>query len=185
MVASVAAVLGSGCYHVDGPDELSRDLSWADCQAEAGGQVHVRIHIDGRSWVVIQGDELWLKHFDFAAPGRHMGADHPTVIDGEEWYPEWPFGPPPEEGRDCGGCETVDRFYLKDQLPTSGEVQVELEVIEERGSTTLIAEPTSENGYTIAVELDDNGPSSSVWYEVVVHWAVCSGSQPEILEPGA
>jgi len=174
----VAAFLGSGCYHVEGPEVSLVDLLEDECESVIEGQVHVRIHIDGRSWVVLRGDELWLVHYDFAAPGRHEGANHPTVVDGEEWIPEWPFGPPPDEGRDCGGCETIDRFYLDQQLPTEGEMVVELDVLESRGSTTLVLEPTPAADNAVAVQLNDNPPSGSVWYEVIVHWAACEPPEP-------
>lgn len=169
-VLLAAALSEVGCYHVEGPEEVL----FEDCDAIEEGQIHVRVHIDGRSWLLIQGDELWLKHFDYAAPGRHEGANHPTVIDGEEWYPEWPFGPPPDEGRDCGGCETLDRFYLEHQLPADGDILVELEVVQGRGETTLIEEPSAKNDNAIVVELDDNPQSSSVWYEIVLRYAVCA-----------
>ncbi|MBW2277120.1 MAG: hypothetical protein JRF63_06485 [Deltaproteobacteria bacterium] len=174
-VASVlaAALLAGGCYHVEAPEEPEEPFEW-DCDTLSEGQIHVRIHIDGRSWLLIQGDELWLQHFDYAAPGRHEGANHPTVIDGEEWYPEWPFGPPPDEGRDCGGCETLDRYYLDEQIPISGEVMVELEAVKGRGETTLIEAQTAAFDNTIVVEFDDNPQSSSVWYEIILRYATCA-----------
>ncbi len=64
--------------------------------------------IDGRSQLIIDGTTLQWAHFDFAAPGRHEGANEPTIItavqnsdvilDKVEWIPDWPL-PPPDEIR--------------------------------------------------------------------------------------
>ena len=56
----------------------------------------VRALIDGRSQLVVNGNDVFWHHFDFAAPGRHEGANEPTLINSETWFPEWPDFPTQE-----------------------------------------------------------------------------------------
>lgn len=62
--------------------------------------------IDGRSQLVVSGNEVFWHHYDFAAPGRHEGVNRPTLINSETWFPEWPDIPTPEN-RDCDCTSSV------------------------------------------------------------------------------
>src|SRR5438309_2122593 len=52
--------------------------------------IRVRAYIDGRSRLRLQGNTVQWLHLEWAAPGKHGGLNKPTVINGKEWFPEWP-----------------------------------------------------------------------------------------------
>ena len=63
-------------------------------------RVDIEAMIDGRDLLIIQGDTLQWHHLDYAAVGRHLGANEPTIIstwlgdtlvmDQVNWIPDWP-----------------------------------------------------------------------------------------------
>ena len=171
-----------GCYQMvdlddDGMDDIEEDQEGVfhelDCSERETGRLEVECWVDGRSHLVIRGDELWLEHFDFVAPGRH-GGEKPTRIDGEEWWPTWTFDPDPDDGTHCGGCRTEDSWTLEDPFPEEGEVAVKIDVVESRSSTTLVQRPSASNDYTTVVEWDDNPPGGPAWYVTTISWARCA-----------
>lgn len=136
--------------------------------------IGVRAWIDGRSRLVLDGASARWEHLDFAAPGRlecNVGAQvQPTFIDGDAWYPEWPDRPDCEN-RDCG-CDSSVFLGLHQPVPEA-EIFPELEVLQGRGSCTLVDWPVAENGYRIVVEFDDNAWGGADWYEIDVGLPGC------------
>src|SRR4051812_24476594 len=90
----VAIVVGlvAGCAFAPGtppsasPPDASPD---ADSGPPA---LHLRIEawIDGRSDLIVVGNTAHWHHYDYAAPGREMFVNKPTLFDGVEWFPVWP-----------------------------------------------------------------------------------------------
>jgi hypothetical protein len=118
--------------------------------------------IDGRDQLIIQGNSLTWHHFDYAAVGRHEGANEPTVIttslDGQlvmdhlSWIPDWPE-PPPAEIRYEALSSTFSLVTpTMPQMPT----WVSLDVIQAREALTIFQLPDAANNYTAILEFDDN-----------------------------
>jgi hypothetical protein len=128
--------------------------------------LNVQTLIDGRSRLNIQGSNVWWYHLEAAAPGRHSGANDPTVLNGHNWYPTWPDVPDPEN-RDCG-CYSSTYHNLSPAL-ASADIPIEVTVISpgpgERPDGTLVSvieQPSASNDYTAVVEFDD--PSGGSWW---------------------
>lgn len=133
--------------------------------------------IDGRDFLIIRDGSLQWDHRDFAAPGRHLGQNRPTVVttevDGEvvmnrvEWFPSWSRSAPAE----IRGPERSGEFVeLKPELcktPTS----VRLTPIKARSSLTLVERPGASNGHAIVLDFNDNRPNGSTVYvaKVEIH----------------
>jgi hypothetical protein len=64
----------------------------------------IQAQIDGRDQLIIKESSMQWHHFDWAAVGRHLGANSPTIVHSEpngfgaEWFPDWPM-PVPDEIR--------------------------------------------------------------------------------------
>lgn len=140
--------------------------TWAAAAPQSHG-IHVRAWIDGRSQLVLDGPTARWEHFDFAAPGRldcNLGVEvQPTYIDGDVWYPEWPDRPDCEN-RDCGCSSSL--FARMHQPIPEAEVFPVFEIIQARGSSSLVELPTAANGYRVVIEFDDNALGGADWYEV-------------------
>jgi hypothetical protein len=62
--------------------------------------IDIQAFIDGRDQLIIQGNTLQWDHIDYAAVGRYLGANEPTIItttlngvtqlNQTDWYPTWP-----------------------------------------------------------------------------------------------
>lgn len=127
--------------------------------------VRVEALIDGRSELHLsQGTARW-RHLDAAAPGRHEFRDEPTWIDGAAWFPSWP-DLPDRENRDCG-CWSSVYYDLSPPLPAVGG-QVAVRALQARWPPHVVALPAPDNGFTIAVELDDRGFLGSAWYVIEI-----------------
>ncbi|NIN00453.1 MAG: hypothetical protein GTO24_20945, partial [candidate division Zixibacteria bacterium] len=64
--------------------------------------VNIRAWIDGRSQIITQDNQLWWRHFDHAAPGLWGTVGEPTLVNGFQWQPVWPFS---GDGNNCN-CES-------------------------------------------------------------------------------
>ena len=129
--------------------------------------IHIMAEIDGRSRLTFDDATARWHHLDFAAPGR-LNCDigepiQPTVIDGQEWWPQWPDVPTCENRR----CECDSDFY-RGVLPglPNADFLVSLEVVEGRGVCTIVEYPSAANDYAVVVEFDDNPFGGDAWYEV-------------------
>ena len=117
--------------------------------------------IDGRSRLILQGDTAQWLHLVYAAPGRHEFRDEPTLLGAASWFPRWP-DLPNRENRNCGCTSDVFRG-LAPALPRTATT-LEVRWVAGRGGTTIVQQPTLENGWTLIVEFDDVGYNASEWY---------------------
>jgi hypothetical protein len=125
--------------------------------------IRIKALIDGRSQLIINDSTLQWYHIDFAAPGRHEGANEPTYINGIAWMP-WLE---PGELRDCN-CYSSVFDYLSPALPTR-DMTINLTEIQSRWETKIVEHPSLDNNFTLIIEFNDNPPGGSNWYEVEIH----------------
>jgi hypothetical protein len=140
-----------------GRDEVTN----RQCAGTQPSRITVSALIDGRSQLILRGSTAQWHHLDFAAPGTHMGADLPIVINGAAWYPEWP-----DEGENyfCN-CYSNKFSGVAPPVPNSA-VPVNLQVLQGRGAVRIIQTPKSTNGYALVVEFDDNTQGGSADYVI-------------------
>ncbi|MDI6792700.1 MAG: clostripain-related cysteine peptidase, partial [bacterium] len=151
------------CGIIDLPCDTNWDEFLAWFTTPPFSELRVRAYIDGRSHLLIQGNEVWWHHYDNAAPGRLGGANEPTILNSAEWYPGWP-----EEGenRNCD-CDSSRYSDLYPPLPSDGS-QITLDPIAVRGAVSIVQQPSEVNGYTAIIEFDDNPPGGADWYEIAL-----------------
>jgi hypothetical protein len=131
----------------------------------------LQAQIDGRSQLVLDDHTAQWLHFDFAAPGQYFCSKRivqPTLINGIAWYPEWPVG------RDCErrSCNCSSGVFegvvpaVPDRL-----MGATLELVDARGSCTIVEAPTRSNGFRVVVEFNDDDFEGAAWYDVeLVLW---------------
>ena len=61
--------------------------------------IRVEALIDGRSQLILRDDTAQWFHIDWAAPGRELFRNEPTIINGVSWFPIWPDVPDAENLR--------------------------------------------------------------------------------------
>jgi hypothetical protein len=147
-------------------------------------EYRIRAYVDGRDRLVLRGAQAVWEHYDFAAVGRHLGADHPTLISSVSagqpimnevaWTPAWPE-PVPAEIRYRATSQPF--AGLAPPLPRA-QVRVTLESIQARWAARIVEEPGAANDFGLVLEFDDNPPGGADWYEVRVHVAALGGSLP-------
>ncbi|XXF81423.1 hypothetical protein P2318_17205 [Myxococcaceae bacterium GXIMD 01537] len=114
--------------------------------------------IDGRDQLIVRGDTLQWHHFDFAAVGRILGGNAPTIVapwadqTQIEWFPTW-SEPVPDEIRFEDASSVLES--LNPPLPMDGR-PVQLKKLFGRGEVRISQQPTASNGYTLIIEFDDN-----------------------------
>jgi hypothetical protein len=136
--------------------------TWARTGTET---IRVEALIDGRSHLILRANTAQWYHLDWAAPGRHQFRNEPTIINGVEWFPEWPDIPTPEN-RNCY-CYSDIYDCVVPPLPL-GEVPITLRRIQSRHITTITQFPNGSNDYTLIIEFNDNFPPSSDWYIIEI-----------------
>lgn len=144
--------------------------------------LNVQAHIDGRDQLIIREDTLQWHHFDFAAVGRHLGANSPTIINGIsgagfEWIPEWPLPPPDEIRFEAFSSVLAGRI---DPLPTDGAFW-QIEKLFGRGSVSIVEQPTSANGFGLVVEFNDNPQGGSTFYGIQLSRGPVAAPEPGML----
>ena len=115
--------------------------------------LRVEALIDGRSHMILRGNTVQWHHLDFAAPGRHVFRNEPTVVNGMAWLPLWPDGPD-AENRFCN-CVSDVFSDLQPPLPHS-DMTIHLRTIQGRSTARIIQFPTSNNNFTLIIEFNDN-----------------------------
>ncbi|MBI2881915.1 MAG: hypothetical protein HYY21_09990 [Candidatus Tectomicrobia bacterium] len=138
----------------------SRAAAQGSSPGPAAGTLRVRSFIDGRSWFVVQGGRLWIRHLEWVAPGRWANRRIPTYVNGEPWQPEWPFGEGEGLHCRCDSSALALRGFDVPQRPMG----VLLRTLEGRGRVTVLEHPHLGNGFRVVVETDDIDPSPA-WYE--------------------
>jgi hypothetical protein len=126
--------------------------------------LRVEALIDGRSQLILRGNTAQWFHLDWAAPGRHLFRNEPTVINGVGWFPVWP-DIPDAENRDCH-CYSDVFTGVNPPLPLSDMV-VDLRLIQSR-QTSILQLPTADNDFTLIVDFDDGPISDSFQYIVEI-----------------
>jgi hypothetical protein len=124
-------------------------------------KISISSYIDGRSLLIIRTNTVQWHHLDYAAPGRHGFVNLPTIINGIEWYPEWPDVPDQENRRECFSSIYED---LDPALPKE-EVEVELKIIQARHSISIAEHPSIDNDYTLIIDFDNDPVGGATWYE--------------------
>lgn len=139
-------------------------ICWVN--AAAAYTLDIRAGFDGRDQLLIQGNTVQWQHFDWDAVGMHGGIGGPNAptyltsaaMGTVAWQPSWPSGT---------GWGAYSSVYtgLTPALPGLAQT-VTLTPIEVRSGAYIVQQPSAENGYTLRVEFNDNGPGGAAWYEV-------------------
>ena len=152
----------------------------------------ISAQIDGLSTLIIRGDRAVWFHQKEAAPGRHEGANSPTVIGGRSWYPKWPAA---GENRDCG-CRSKEEAVLSQPLPSkaliafaaiscreactgtagNGKAEITFNDVEIGSDATYVVSLT----YTVAVPLKKIPTKASAVISAVHAVNKVPGTEPEV-----
>ncbi len=131
----------------------------------------IQAYIDSRDELVFRGTTMQWHHKEGAAPGRHGGANEPTIIsstlngvpllDDVNWIPSWPE-PPPAEIR----YEAWSSVFggLMPPFPVV-DVSIGLSLIEGLDEVTIEQAPAASNNWTLILEFRDWYPGPS-WYHI-------------------
>jgi hypothetical protein len=120
--------------------------------------LRVEAWLDGRSRLVFHGNSVHWHHLEFAAPGRELFVNKPTLVDRVEWFPTWP-DIPNAENRDCD-CDSSSYDTLPIHIPMAPTTTT-VTPIAVRAQPSVIQQPSAENGWTLIVELSDVGSAGS------------------------
>jgi hypothetical protein len=137
--------------------------------------IRIEALIDGKSRLLLKGKTAQWHHLEWAAPGRHEDTKHPTVLNGEKWFPEWPDRPD-EENRNCK-CKSDKYEKLEPAVPDVVETAT-VKRVQGRGKVTIVQQPKPDNDHTLIVEFDDNSQGGHNPYVVDVSWNPTSATQP-------
>ncbi|MBV9864211.1 MAG: LamG domain-containing protein [Abitibacteriaceae bacterium] len=121
--------------------------------------------IDGSDEVHIQGDKLWYVHHDFAFPGKYGNGNLPTLVNLEEWIPDW-------TGNISSKYDKLDPPLLTTGADAGNMVQMRIDVLRAGGPVTVQQTPTPENNYEAILYLDDVMNFGAHWYSFSVNWKV-------------
>lgn len=135
--------------------------SYAAQQTQQSGTKLVTILslIDGSDVLKIRENELWFEHRNFVLPGKwsdHSDAsgNEPTYINTEAWAPKW------------NGDVSLP-FAAKARLfPEGSQFDVRLVTPQDRGSVTILEQPSAQNNFTLSILLDDDFAPGAAWYQV-------------------
>lgn len=149
---------------IDFDDVQPSGSAWYVIEIDFSTAIRVEALIDGNSQLVLRDNTAQWRHQSKAAPGRHEGADLPTIINDVEWLPEWPE---PGENRDCGGCTSSVFEAVAPPLPATGQPLV-LTALDVRHEVGIVQQPSAANDFTLIIDFDDMEPSGSAWYVVEI-----------------
>lgn len=132
--------------------------------------LNIRAYIDGRTQLIIQGNTVYWHHFEFDAPGRqeYEPEDKPTYLNQEEWYPTWPDIP----DRSNDFCDCASSIYQGVPYLAEREQRVWLDVVAGRERVAVVQQPTSENNFTMILEVDDRYSDGADWYDINLNYVV-------------
>ena len=137
--------------------------SYAAQQTQPSGTKLVTILslIDGSDVLKIHGNELWFEHRNFVLPGKWVdhtdeSGNEPTYINSEAWTPKW-------------SGDVSLRYAAKARLfPEGFQLDVKLVTPKDRGSVTILEQPSAQNNFTLSILLDDDFAPGAVWDQVEV-----------------
>jgi hypothetical protein len=115
--------------------------------------------IDGSDVLKIRGNELWIEHRNFVLPGKwvdHTDAsgNEPTYINSDAWVPKW------------NGDVSLPYAAKARLLPEGSQFDVRLVTPQDRGSVTILQQPSAQNDFTLSILLDDDFANGAAWYQV-------------------
>ncbi len=137
--------------------------SYASLPAQQSGTKLLTILslIDGSDILKIRGSEVWFEHRNFVLPGKWASdveatGDEPTYINSEAWVPKW------------SGTISLPYTAKSSLLPQGAQFDVRLVTPQDRGSVTILEEPSAQNSFTLSILLDDDLPAGAAWYQVEI-----------------
>jgi hypothetical protein len=115
--------------------------------------------IDGSDVLKIRGNELWFEHRNFVLPGKWVddsdaSGNEPTYINSEAWAPKW------------NGDVSLPYVFKARLLPEGSQVDAKLVTPHDRGSVTILQQPSAQNNFTLSILLDDDSVPGAAWYQV-------------------
>ncbi|MCW4028475.1 MAG: carboxypeptidase regulatory-like domain-containing protein [Candidatus Bathyarchaeota archaeon] len=124
------------------------------------GSTHVRAFIDGSDFMYIQfgGAIIWYEHRNYDLPGLWDGHHEFTYIDGDTWTPDWTNYP------------YSDKYYSPAPHPTADWTITSLDIDQAREEISIAEQPSSSNGYTAKILLNDDNRWGAEWYEFTLYW---------------
>jgi|GEM_PF-3491822 len=126
--------------------------------ANSVGTLRIEALIDGRSLLVLRRGTARWQHLRAAAPGRDLGRDAPTVINGVPWLPAWP-DVPDAQNTDCN-CSSDAFDGVRPAIPAQVR-NVELALIEARSPVVVAEQPAPDNDFAVVLDFDDVQSSSA------------------------
>ena len=117
--------------------------------------------IDGSDVLKIRGNELWFEHRNFQLPGKWVNdfeasGDEPTYINSEAWVPKW------------SGPVSLPYTAKSSLLPQGAQFDARLVTPQDRGSVTILEQPSAQNSFTLSILLDDDSLPGAAWYQVEI-----------------
>ena len=134
--------------------------SYASQQTQSGTKlVTILSLIDGSDVLKIRGNELWFEHRNFVLPGKWAGdfdesGDEPTYVNNEAWAPKW------------NGGVSLPYAAKTRLLPEGSQVDVRFVTPQDRGTVTILEQPSAQNNFTLSILLDDDLANGAAWYQV-------------------
>jgi len=151
----------------------------SDCHP-AATKINIRADIDGRSWLIVQGNTVQWHHFDWAAPGRESPVDLPTVVNCADWYPVWPDEP----NRRNDFCDCYSSILTPDPPLPSLAAYIGIQRVSCRHRCDVVQAPNAANGYALVIEFNDNPEEGSTEYEVNILIGTASTVLTNSTQPG-
>lgn len=136
-------------------------LLFAATNAASGADsLRIEALIDGRSLLIVADNSVRWHHEDEAAPGRAGAWSQPTVLNGIEWFPQWP-----QDGTNRSCDCTSSRGQLPRAFAYPGTT-ARLQKHRGRGDVVIAQAPAAENDHTLVIAFDDSLQEGAAWYEV-------------------
>jgi hypothetical protein len=149
----------------------------ADPIPATGATLEISAYIDGRDQLIIHRDTLQWHHLDYAAVGRWMGANEPTILTTTDngtpissdlqWVPDW-SRPYPDEIRFEDYSSVLTGLSVP--LPAMDQT-ISLTPIQARGSASIVQQPSAANDFTAIIQFDDDPAGGPATYDVRVNYA--------------
>ena len=129
------------------------------------GKLFIRALIDGKDFLYIKGDSMWIVHDSFQLPGKWAGEDLPVYINKDQQWPIVWNGTlsdvvkilKPESALPTYGTWSADNMKIK--FYTAGY-----------GTYNVKQYPLKENNYTMILTLDDAEPLGAHWFCLDIDW---------------